>query len=161
MIPFIGMHVVWKMLQWHLELDYKAHFKAQLLRTGFGYIMGLQTKGYKACPTCGPERIAAFSTFLRKPVYIDATKNLPKLHLLRGDGTLLQYSGLLGRDTRAIPTPIARTPQDWYDTSASIEQGSLEVEESGMKRLSIWYTLPYWKVYKDCYQLHDVHGYLY
>lgn len=58
-----------------------------MLWAGFGYLSGLQVKGYKACPTCGPglDDVAVNSVADHKIVYLHHTKYLPDDHPYRRD----------------------------------------------------------------------------
>ena len=49
---------------------------------GFEFLLGLQTKGKKACPTCGPslDDMALYLHSCNKMVYLHHTKYLPIDH---------------------------------------------------------------------------------
>ena len=119
------------------------HFLHFCQLPGYGYLSGLQNKGYISCAPCGPEQFQGERLEAQnKIVFLDNAKYLPMEHWMRGAGAL----GLsnLAPDLQEVPTP--KTPLDWFHRWADIQNGLLGVEDSGMKRLSILYKLPYWKV---------------
>lgn len=92
---------------------------------GYGECSGLATSGYYACPLCGPEINARYSRSLKKMVYEGHKRFLPNDHPLRG--------GFLGRP-----------PKTW---SVSSQYNAWQSNPGclGMKRLSIFHELPYWR----------------
>ena len=95
---------------------------------GYGECSGLTVSGYNACPICGPRLDARYSQALKKTVYEGHVRYLPEGHELRG--------GCLAR------APLRRhlTVGDWKTTW----EASGESPCPGMKRLSIFHSLPYW-----------------
>ncbi|CAM6092138.1 unnamed protein product [Calypogeia fissa] len=66
---------------------------------GFGFLSGLQTKGYMACPTCGPDlkSVSRYSKELHKIVYLQHTQYLESDHLWQRD-PLYYVDGWNGED---------------------------------------------------------------
>ena len=95
-----------------------------------------------ACPTCGVELTAEHSYADNKLVYTGHCQHLPLDHEFRRDVTIHGLPGFV----EDRPPPPALGPRHWMDTWTSIEAGHTDQNGSGMKRLSILYNLPYWKV---------------
>ncbi|KAI5074065.1 hypothetical protein GOP47_0012078, partial [Adiantum capillus-veneris] len=87
---------------------------------------GLQTSGYRACVTCGPRLNARRAPSLKKQIYEGHQAYLPENHVLR--------DGFLGRE------PPRMSAQAWLEQKEMCVDGL----PPGMKRLSLWYELPYW-----------------
>lgn len=96
---------------------------------GYGECSGLTVSGYNGCPICGSCLDARYSHALKKTIYEGSVRYLPEGHELR--------EGNLGRD------PMRRhlTSADWKKTWESAGNASCP----GMKRLSIFHSLPYWE----------------
>ena len=92
---------------------------------GYGESSGLATSGYHACPHCGPAMNARYSHSLRKMIYQGHKRFLPDNHTLRG--------GFLGRASKMWSVEAQYSA--WQENPGLY----------GMKRLSIFHTLPYWK----------------
>ena len=116
----------------------------------YGVVAGCVTKGYKGCPVCGPNTLSRRSRSLRKNVY-DAQhrRYLPEDHPWRAPRA--DFEGLAER--RGPPAKITaeevlrwgRLRQGLVHLGAS-PASSDPARESGIKRISALYELPYWKV---------------
>ncbi len=126
---------------------------------GFGFISGLQTQGYKACSTCGPNMssIARYCPSLHKLVYLGHTMFLPMGHDMRADPFLYaDYDSII--DTREQPEPTNfsywRSLNDRVcDPEDALTYGS----GSGLTRWTILATLPYWHELKIRHLLDPMH----
>lgn len=115
----------------------------------YGLLSGHTTKGYNGCPVCGVNFKGRWSKSLTKIVYTRHRRFLPMDHMFQNmhksfDGTI---------ETRQPPC---------YETSSSAQEACKEREiwlanpkrvkgndpakQSGWKRLSVFYSLPYWEV---------------
>ena len=101
---------------------------------GFGYISGLQTKGYAACPSCGPSLEVHRPPTLKKTIYMGHLKYLPIEHEMRD-----------GDDTPRPICPDANFWQDLWERIQADASGTVQ-HRSGLTRYSILWSLPYWKV---------------
>ena len=83
--------------------------------TGFGFLSGLQTKGYWACPSCGPELadVAKHSKADHKMVYLGHTKYLHENHAWRKDADY--YLNVWDGGDEIWPKPQRKTPAYWKE----------------------------------------------
>jgi len=97
--------------------DYLLFLYSVLLQSGFGFVSGLQTQGYKACSTCGPslEDMAKYSSHLCKIVYLGHIKFLPLGHDMRSDPLLFSSFDMPYGNERDIPE--ATTFAYWKDVA--------------------------------------------
>ena len=120
---------------------------------------GLQTQGYKACSTCGPnlEDMAKYSSNLRKIVYLGHTKFLPLGHEMRYDPLLFSAFDMPLGDEHDLPE--ATTFTYWKDVADRVAdpEDPLVFEGSGLIRWSILTTLPYWGELKIRHLLDPMH----
>ena len=125
----------------------------------YGLISGLCCKGYKGCPSCGPETDArsAKTGDLRpdrttrgsKIVFGDTRRYLPRHHPYRRN---TRFKG--NRETRTAPTIMsgldviryAAWRQSYLDLGGREGGPSDPVHSTGVKRLSVFFELPYWQV---------------
>lgn len=130
--------------------------KAMLIFTihdfpAYGMVAGCVTKGYNACPVCGPETESRRSRSLRKNVYEhQARRDLSPDHPWRRD--TIQFRG----QEEHRPPPLRVTGRQIMEWGAErqrwISNGGIEgddddpIHDHGVKRVSILYQLPYWKV---------------
>lgn len=114
---------------------------------GFGFISGLQTQGYHACPICGPgmKDIARRSNAFGKTIYMGHTHFLPLDHELRSDLQMIKDYDDHGLDHRPIPE---RTPYTyWRSLQQEVEDPNhrrRSLDNTGLVRWGILNTLPYW-----------------
>lgn len=129
------------MLMWCIH-DYPA----------YGLVSGQVTKGYKGCLECGPNVSTRRSASLGKNVYLGHRRYLQRNHPYRRlrrafDGT---------EEIRAPPRSLngqdivrhAKARERWLVAGDDNREGgeSDPVHQSGVKRLSVLYSLPYWQV---------------
>lgn len=139
------------MLMWCIH-DYPA----------YGLVSGQVTKGYRGCTECGPNVTTRRSTILGKNVYLGHRRYLRRHHPYRRlqrafDGTRENRAPpclLTGRDI--VRHAHARTT--WLNASNKNRPGGDNdpVHQTGVKRLSALYALPYWQVsliYMYCFHL--------
>ena len=113
--------------------------------SGYGYISGLQTKGYAACPVCGDSLESTWSVDHHKCIYMGNAKYLPLDHPLREDAEL--NSGMEAQNF--VPIPQRKDSKYWEKKWADMQAGVIPEERFGVTRWSILYQLPYWKVSLD------------
>ena len=87
----------------------------------------MSISGYNACPPCGPRLDVRYSKPLKKTIYQGHVRYLPEGHALR--------DGNLGRPPLK-QLKASNWKQKWEENGNS--------SCPGMKRLSIFHTLPYW-----------------
>ena len=118
----------------------------------YGLISGQVTKGYKACPVCGPNVVTRRSKALKKNVYLGHRRQLPMAHQWRR-----QRANFDGQpDMRPPPRRMsggehlafAMAREEWTSKMHTNEgrQTPDPVHEHGVKRRTCLFDLPYWKV---------------
>ena len=117
----------------------------------YGLISGLTTRGFKACPVCGPHTISRYSKVLRKNVYCNFHRRyLREDHYFRG--AVAAFDNEANDDTEGDPLTGNQTIRRGHQSEAYIDGGGLEkddgfpAKEHGVKRVSALYQLPYWRV---------------
>ena len=115
-----------------------------------GLLSGHTVKGYLACPVCGAETCAEHSRFLSKMVYLGSRRFLPTNH------RFCRCRSAFNGEAKHRPTPGKRTGSqiqaDGRMRSEFLRNGGVEdsaadpVKLHGVKRASILFALPYWKV---------------
>ena len=118
----------------------------------YGLVSGQVTKGYRGCVECGPNVTTRRSAALGKNVYLGHRRYLRRNHPYRRlrrafDGTeeiRAPPCSLTGRDI----VRHAKAREKWLDTSNENRPGGENdpVHQTGVKRLSTLYSLPYWQV---------------
>ena len=117
----------------------------------YGLISGLTTKGFKACPVCGPHTISRRSKLLRKNIYCSCHRRyLPPDHYFRGAGAafdneasdLVEEAPLTGNQT----IRRGRMSEAYTDGGGTEKDNAFPAKEHGVKRVSALYQLPYWRV---------------
>jgi hypothetical protein len=112
---------------------------------GYGVASSLQTQGLYGCPPCGPEVVPSYSALhLGKIIYHGHRKFLPKGYRWRSEEYIEAFNGQM--------EPSMKPPQrwnawDWLANWEHVDEGSLALENSGMKALSKLYDLEYWGVF--------------
>ena len=117
----------------------------------YGMVAGCVTKGYHGCPICGPNTVSRRSQYLKKNVYDDqARRHLPSAHPMR-----LNARDFRGRQELRTAAPrvtgaetllYANQRQQWLDNGGVAGAPGDPVRETGVKRRSILFRLPYWEV---------------
>lgn len=117
----------------------------------YGLISGLTTRGFKACPVCGPRTKSRRSTILRKNVYCNHHRRyLPQDHYFRGADAA--FDNEANDEIEEPPLTGNQTIRRGRDSEAYIDGGGTEADnefpakEHGVKRVSALYQLPYWRV---------------
>ena len=133
-MPQFNMRVV---LMWTLH-DFPA----------YGLISSLTTKGFKACPVCGPHTRSRRSKVLRKNVYCNCHRRyLPRDHYFRG--AVAAFDNEANDEIEEEPLSGNQTIRRGYQLEAYIDGGGTEKDEGfsakehGVKRVSALYQLPY------------------
>ena len=117
----------------------------------YGLISGLTTKGFKACPVCGPHTISRRSKLLKKNIYCSCHRRyLPPDHYFRGAGAafdneasdLVEEAPLTGNQT----IRRGRMSEAYTDGGGTEKDNAFPAKEHGVKRVSALYQLPYWRV---------------
>ena len=124
----------------------------------YGLLSGLTTKGFKACPVCGPHTISRRSKILQKNVYCNCHRRyLPQDHHFRGAHAA--FDGVACPEMAEEPLTGNQTIRRGIDSEAYIDGGGTEKDaefpgkEHGVKRVSALYQLSYWRVsgQTDCH----------
>ena len=117
----------------------------------YGLISGLTTKGFKACPVCGPHTKSRRSKLLRKNVYCNHHRRyLRQDHYFRGADAA--FDNEANDDIEEPPLSGNQTIRRGRDSEAYINGGGTEKDNEfpakthGVKRVSALYQLPYWRV---------------
>jgi hypothetical protein len=118
----------------------------------YGLTSSQVTKGYRACSECGPNVSTRLSASLGKNVYLGHRRYLQRNHPYRRLKRAFDGS----KELRPPPVVLtgrnivrfARKQELWLKASPANRLESTEdpVHETGVKRLSILYKLPYWQV---------------
>lgn len=108
--------------------------------SGFGYCSGLTVGGLHGCPMCHDDLDSRWERGLGKMIYGRHRRFLPPNHAMR-----FHSDHWNGRNEEGS-VPIWPDGDDWLNRWAEVERGDIMQKQSGMKRLSIWWELPYWKV---------------
>lgn len=115
--------------------------------SGFGHLSGLQTRGYMACPTCGPDLVGVSrrSHICNKIIYMGHTRYLPLDHAWRRDAQYYLDPWEGGDDTRPIPIP--KTPAYWGDVWERVADPDdpLQYAGCGIVHQSVLSILEYWE----------------
>jgi len=106
--------------------------------------------GYKGCPLCGPETCAEHAQLLSKMIFLGGRRFLDMDHRFRR--AQVAFNNHPEFDM-APERPSGEEVLSWgTERSAFLAGGGLEnsmedpVKRHGVKRRSIWFDLPYWKV---------------
>ena len=115
-----------------------------------GLISGCATKGYVACPHCGPNTSGRYSHELRKTTYgCQHRKWLGRGHPFRDAVDAFDGFPEYGRTPPSVTaTQIlewARERDNWLQDERRV-QAADPVRRTGIKRRSLLYDLPYWEV---------------
>ena len=115
-----------------------------------GLISGCATKGYVACPHCGPNTRGRYSHDLRKTTYeCQHRKWLAPGHPFREATDAFDGYPEYGETPPSVtPTQIlewARERHNWVQAGRRV-QAADSVRRTGIKRRSLLYDLPYWEV---------------
>jgi len=116
----------------------------------YGLLSGQQVHGYKGCPVCGPETCAEHSLLLGKMVYLGGRRYLQEDHRFR------RARCAFNNDQEWDLAPDRPTGEEvlrWgTERMQFLNNGGVEnsnedpVKFHGVKRRSILFDLPYWKV---------------
>jgi hypothetical protein len=117
----------------------------------YGLISGLTTKGFKACPVCGPNTISQRSKILRKNVYCGCHRRyLREDHYFRAAEAA--FDGEANHETETEPLNGNQTIRRGRESEAYIDCGGTENDEEypakvhGVNRVLALFQLPYWRV---------------
>jgi hypothetical protein len=117
----------------------------------YAMLAGTTNKGYRACPVCGPDTHSRYSEHLSKVVYGGCHRRwLPPQHPFRYDTNIFGT-----QEIEVAPAPMdAESHIRWAYLRSEYARcgGRLGVEGdptlcSGVKRISTFYSLPFWKVH--------------
>ena len=115
-----------------------------------GLISGCATKGYAACPHCGPATTGRYSHDLKKTTYGGQHRKwLDMGHPFRDameafDG-VAEYGLSPARVTAQQILEWAAERESWLKDGRGVQAGD-PVRRTGIKRRSLLYDLPYWEV---------------
>jgi hypothetical protein len=116
----------------------------------YGLLAGQQVHGYKGCPLCGPETCAEHAQLLSKMIYLGGRRFLAPGHRFRRAKAAFNNH----QEWQVAPDrPTGEEILQWgMARSNFIPDGGAEnsagdpVKLHGVKRRSIFFDLPYWKV---------------
>ena len=119
---------------------------------GYGTVAGVAHQGYAACPICGPQFKGEHSVELGKQTYTDTRRWLPHNDPWRSTAMNALFNGR--EEDREKPTAVtaeeqvqrANEYQKWLDEGNKEGATGDPSKVHGVKRRSILYNLPYWKV---------------
>jgi hypothetical protein len=140
------------------EVGQKAfQLRAMLLWTihdfpGYGTVGGFSHQGYAACPWCGQDLGAEHSTELSKHTYGGTRRWLPEDHPYRSEEMKDHFNGHI--ENRPKPRTVTVEEQihhalqyeAWKAGGNRVGAVGDPSKIFGLKRLSILFRLPYWKV---------------
>jgi hypothetical protein len=116
----------------------------------YGLLSGQQVHGYKGCPLCGPETCAEHAQLLNKMIFLGARRYLDVDHRYRrAKGAFNNQEEWDGAPERPTGDEILQwgTERTEYLEGGGVENaGDDPVKYHGVKRRSILFDLPYWKV---------------
>jgi hypothetical protein len=119
---------------------------------GYGTVGGFAHQGFAACPWCGEALGAEHSTELGKQTYGGCRRWLPMNHIFRSDGMKDHFNSQI--ENREMPGWVSVEEQVRYGEeytawkAAGNRDGGVgdPSKKHGVKRNSILFRLPYWKV---------------
>ena len=121
----------------------------------YGLLSGQQVHEYKACPLCSPETCAEHSRLLGKMIFLGARRYLPEDHRYRRARAAFDMNEEWGLPPeRPTGEEIFRwgTQCSQFLANGGVENSSEDpVKLHGVKRESIFFQLPYWKVWMSNY----------
>jgi predicted nucleic acid-binding Zn-ribbon protein len=116
----------------------------------YGLLSGQQVSGYKGCPLCGPETCAEHAQLLSKMIFLGGRRFLAMDHRFRRARAAFNNHQELDM---APERPSGEEVLQWgTERSEFLEAGGQEntlddpVKRHGVKRRSLLFDLPYWKV---------------
>ena len=116
----------------------------------YGLISGQTVKGYVACPVCGGGTCSEHSRVLNKMVYLGSRRFLPPDHRFRRMRSHFNNSVeelIFPRRRSGTETlELGRARAEWLREGGVADSEEDPVKQHGVKRASILYALPYWKV---------------
>ena len=120
---------------------------------GYGLLSGMAHAGYAGCPPCGPEVTSRYSRELHKCLYTGSRRWLRSRH---HPYRRTAYSAAFGNETESRRQPRRPTPTEIFERAAEyktwLDAGNMAGGENdpsrwhGVKRISCFYELPYFKV---------------
>lgn len=118
---------------------------------GYGMVAGLVTKGFKACPICGPNTISRYSQVLRKNVFCDCHRRyLQENYYFRGDFAAFDYGAEHGVEHNRLSgnqtIRYGRESERFITNGGTDRGGDFPAKVHGVKRVSALFQLPYWRV---------------
>lgn len=116
----------------------------------FGLIGGHVVKGYAACPVCGGDTFAEHSSCLKKMVFLGHRRFLPPNHTFRRARQAFnnqpEAASHPQRRDGSVIFNQGRERSEWLRNGGAEDTENDPVKLHGVKRASILYALPYWKV---------------
>lgn len=119
---------------------------------GYGTVGGFCHQGYAACPWCGEHLGAEHSIELSKQTYGGTRRWLPEDHPYRSEGMKDHFDGLMENRSKPRAVTVEEQMQHALQCEAWKAAGNREGAAGdpskifGLKRLSILFRLPYWRV---------------
>jgi hypothetical protein len=118
----------------------------------YGTVGGFAHQGFAACPLCGEELGGEHSTELGKQTYRGCRRWLPPNHILRREELKDHFDGRIESRGKPVRVSIEEQLKRGEEYATWKESGNREgttgdpSKKHGVKRISILFTLPYWKV---------------
>lgn len=118
---------------------------------GYGLVAGLTTKGFKACPVCGPNTVSRYSKVLRKNVFCNCHRRyLHANHYFRGDYAAFDYGAEEEFETHAMSgndtIRHGRESERFLQNGGTEHHVNFPGKAHGVKRVSALFQLSYWRV---------------
>ena len=116
----------------------------------YGLISGQTVKGYVACPICGGGTCSEHSGVLNKMVYLGCRRFLSPDHRFRRSRAPFNNSVedlvFPNRRSGTEILELGRARAEWLREGGVVDSDEDPVKQHGVKRASILFALPYWKV---------------
>ena len=117
----------------------------------YGLVASCSTKGFKACPMCGPNTMSKYSKVLRKNIYCNCHRRyLAANHYSRGDFAAFNYGAELDFDRVAMSgnetIRCGRESEQFVMDGETDRVEEYPAKQHGVKRVSALFQLAYWRV---------------
>jgi hypothetical protein len=119
---------------------------------GYGTVGGFAHQGFAACLWCGEELGGEHSTKLRKQTYGGCRRWLPSSYILRSEGLKDHFNGRMETRNKLARVSVeaqirhGKEYATWKEARNQDGTAGDPSKKHGVKRISILFTLPYWKV---------------
>ena len=116
----------------------------------YGLIAGQQVKGFVGCPLCGPDTYSEYSNVLKKMLCMGGRRFLCEGHRFRRSRAAFngapEFNPPPGRPTGRDIMERGEERAAFLEFGGEVDDDDDPVKVHGVKRASILFELPYWKV---------------